>query len=876
MGLKSKKLVASFIDSMRYHAPTRLHRHHARAGARTMAARGPICQAQSSSASDHNSSDASPVSAFPSGHQLLSRAGVFSSLVILPASLNSALQLFSNGGSGGSGGSSGGGDGDGGGNGGPNGDHQPLFEVAADEKKAEEEEKEEEEEEQDEEEVVVVKDTTKDKGEEAWRELVTPDDEALDLPPGQRAGTNRCVEIVIEGWPQAGALPNLSDLRDLLNVQEGYIFDYQDIVDDRRKLSTQYDDYIATVDIKTEFVDSKTNHQRVIYKFTPYVYAGLDTIQIKGATLMPQSAIEGIVKACLPAEPYRVDIGVMDKVRAKIEKWCVNPPLVWMRLTKADEISIAPHRYQDRGLPFCYVGYFDGMEEGMLRANVIEAKINDVAVKYEKAERGVDDTEYDYYSEGRIVPADRIIEASGFKRGEHYHIDDGYDAMNNIYACGLLEDINIEPEQDMTDPSKINIRIKVDEIEPKSMQMDLDWTFQMKGGLPSINRQSLIPGGSVEISHENLFGDSQSLTVSLSSSDWRNPAQDLGFQFSYTEPFYAPNTTRNLQLFNTRKMSPIFTSPTEGEVPPVFVDRLGLKGWTSHCGGNDNKVEHSIMLQRINTSDENGEWTFYFPHVYNLITSPALHLSLSFLSGQTVTKGTKVARGYYSDNGPPTTISSSGTDLSLSYQHFSALDDVQFVNGNQLGRRLLCQVDQGLNVNLPLPNGSSFGLSGGLYNRLMVTFTKFMQLPGLPKLTVDKVWVDRMAPNTLVLHARGGNCLGDMGSYDYFSLGGPYSVRGYSYGELGACRRFLETAAEVRFPLKNHGLPGTAYAFVEYGTDLGSSKALEGNPTEYYRKAGSGMSLGAGVKLLGCCRFECARDMNAGKNSLLVNWGERF
>jgi hypothetical protein len=52
----------------------------------------------------------------------------------------------------------------------------------------------------------------------------------------------------------------------------------------------------------------------------------------------------------------------------------------------------------------------------------------------------------------------------------------------------------------------------------------------------------------------------------------------------------------------------------------------------------------------------------------------------------------------------------------------------------------------------------------------------------------------------------------------------PHSVRGYSYGELGACRRFLETAAEVRVPLKNYNLPGTVYAFAEYGTDLGSSR----------------------------------------------------
>ncbi len=54
------------------------------------------------------------------------------------------------------------------------------------------------------------------------------------------------------------------------------------------------------------------------------------------------------------------------------------------------------------------------------------------------------------------------------------------------------------------------------------------------------------------------------------------------------------------------------------------------------------------------------------------------------------------------------------------------------------------------------------------------------------------------------------------------------SVRGYSHGELGAARRFVEGAAEVRLPLKNYGLPGTAYAFAEYGTDLGSRYAALG------------------------------------------------
>lgn len=84
--------------------------------------------------------------------------------------------------------------------------------------------------------------------------------------------------------------------------------------------SRQYDEYIASVDIKTEFVDDKSNHQRVTYRFTPYTYAGIDDIQIKGATLMPQKAVDAIVSSCMPEQPYKVDIGVMDKVREKIEK----------------------------------------------------------------------------------------------------------------------------------------------------------------------------------------------------------------------------------------------------------------------------------------------------------------------------------------------------------------------------------------------------------------------------------------------------------------------------------------------------------------------------------------------------------------------------
>lgn len=45
---------------------------------------------------------------------------------------------------------------------------------------------------------------------------------------------------------------------------------------------------------------------------------------------------------------------------------------------------------------------------------------------------------------------------------------------------------------------------------------------------------------------------------------------------------------------------------------------------------------------------------------------------------------------------------SAGKDVSLSYQGFCALDNVQFVNGNQLGTRLMFQVRECVSGNSSL------------------------------------------------------------------------------------------------------------------------------------------------------------------------------
>ncbi len=56
----------------------------------------------------------------------------------------------------------------------------------------------------------------------------------------------------------------------------------------------------------------------------------------------------------------------------------------------------------------------------------------------------------------------------------------------------------------------------------------------------------------------------------------------------------------------------------------------------------------------------------------------------------------------------------------------------------------------------------------------------------------------------------------------------------------------------------------------------GSSKLVRGNPTEYYRRAGSGTSVGAGVKL-GAVRAEyCTEGASMDKGAFFLRFGERY
>lgn len=89
---------------------------------------------------------------------------------------------------------------------------------------------------------------------------------------------------------------------------------------------------------------------------------------------------------------------------------------------------------------------------------------------------------------------------------------------------------------------------------------------------------------------------------------------------------------------------------------------------------------------------------------------------------------------------------------------------------------IVLQVDQGLGVGTKFP----------FFNRHQLTMTQFIQLKQVEE------GAGKAPPPVLVLHGHYGGCVGDLPSYDAFTLGGPYSVRGYNMGEIGAARNIVE------------------------------------------------------------------------------------
>ncbi|KAG2329804.1 hypothetical protein Bca52824_000984 [Brassica carinata] len=432
------------------------------------------------------------------------------------------------------------------------------------------------------------------------------------------------------------------------------------------------------------------------------------------------------------------------------------------------------------------------------------------------------------------VPVVRRELPKQLRQGYVFNIEAGKQALRNINSLGLFSNIEVNPRPDEKNEGGIIVEIKLKELEQKSAEVSTEWSIVPgRGGAPTL--ASFQPGGSVTFEHRNIQGLNRSLMGSVTTSNFLNPQDDLSFKMEYVHPYldgvYNPrNRTFKTSCFNSRKLSPVFTGgPGVEEVPPIWVDRAGVKANITENFTRQSKFTYGLVMEEITTRDESS------------------HIAAN---GQRL-----LPSGGISADGPPTTLSGTGIDRMAFLQANITRDNTKFVNGAVVGERNVFQVDQGLGI------GSKFPF----FNRHQLTLTRFIQLQQVEE------GAGKSPPPVLVLHGHYGGCVGDLPSYDAFVLGGPYSVRGYNMGELGAARNILELGAEIRVPVKNTHV----YAFAEHGNDLGSSKDVKGNPTAVYRRMGQGSSYGVGVKL-GLVRAEYAVDHNNGTGALFFRFGERY
>ncbi|ONK62217.1 uncharacterized protein A4U43_C07F1580 [Asparagus officinalis] len=483
--------------------------------------------------------------------------------------------------------------------------------------------------------------------------------------------------------------------------------------------------------------------------------------------------------------------------------------------------------YHDEGYACAKVVNFGNLTSREVVCEVLEGDITQLAIQFED-------------NLGNVVEGDAqlgIIQRELpylLNKGHVFNIEAAKQGLRNLNSLSLFSNIEVNPRPDEKNEGGIIVDIKLKETKQKSTEVNAEWNIAPgQNGWPALG--SIRPGGTVTYEHRNIKGLNRSLVASVNSSNLLNPQDDLSYKFEYVHPYvdgvHNPrNRTFRVSCFNSRKMSPVFTGGSGvDEVPPVWIDREGIKANITETLTSQSKLTYGLVMEEIKTRDGTS----------SLCTHGARQLPTGALSM----------------HGPPTTLSGTGVDRMAFAQANITRDNTKFVNGATVGDRNVFQVDQGLGVGTKFP----------FFNRHQLSLTKFIQLKKVEE------GAGKPPPPTLVLHGNYGGCVGDLPGYDAFTLGGPYSVRGYNMGELGACRNKLELAAELRVPVKNN----IVYAFAEHGYDLGSSKDVKGNPTEFFQRVGQGSSYGVGTKF-GPVRMEYAVDHNTGKGSVVLRFGERF
>ena len=180
-------------------------------------------------------------------------------------------------------------------------------------------------------------------------------------------------------------------------------------------------------------------------------------------------------------------------------------------------------------------------------------------------------------------------------------------------------------------------------------------------------------------------------------SSFLHPADDLQLSVKYKRPGpFMPKDSRRaavqtkdfagkpnlvLDAFNSRRLSSVFTGvgPQAQAVPPVWIERAGLKSQIEHKLTRNSVSYGGLVTQQIKTRDDT-----------NALVQHGMRMTQN---GEPV------------EGGPPTTLSGTGCDRSIHAQFGMLRDTTWSSDGALVGARDVLEVNQGL------------GLGNGVFNR---------------------------------------------------------------------------------------------------------------------------------------------------------------
>ncbi len=459
--------------------------------------------------------------------------------------------------------------------------------------------------------------------------------------------------------------------------------------------------------------------------------------------------------------------------------------------------------------------------EGQVTIIVAEGIIEDIQVRY------FDEDDEPIEGKTREFIVTREVQLSP---GDVFKRDIAQRDLQRVFGLGIFEDARFSFSPG-TDPSQVIVNIDV--VEGSSGSVAAGAGYSSDSGL----------FGTASYRQQNFGGNNQTL-----GTDIQIGSDNLLFDVNFTDPWIAGSESRTsytVNAFRRRSISLVFNGENDintqnGNDSPRIVrtggginfarplpsDPFARRDWTLSTG---------FQYQRIEVKNSDGEvsplsqpQTFIDPDTGQEVTSEPFNLA-------------------FSDD---------GTDDLFSLR-FGATRDRRN-NPLQPTRGSILRL--GTEQTIPIGSGSIF------FNRLRANYSQYFPIDIVP------FGGDTEA---LAFNVQAGTIIGDVPPYEAFILGGSNSVRGFNDGEVGSGKSYFQATAEYRFPIFR--IVGGAL-FFDYGTTLGSSDNVPGNPSVVRELPTSGYGYGLGVRVqspLGPIRVDYAIN-DDGDGQIQFGIGEKF